>query len=136
MGYQSPYLESFLSEIKAISNGQNRVRIIHPADNVSSYWLGMESDLILNGWSTIGLEFAIRNKFVTNAFYKCPLGGAAVYPVHLNTPPLNSSSQYFKRVDRLLKAIKEGSEINSRDYISADEARKAFFVGLLLDLLT
>ena len=132
---ESPYFSSIWSVFSDKCKGIDNIQLVHPADKVSSYWLGLESDLILNGWSTIGLEFAIKNKIVTNAFYNCTLGGGAVYPVHLNSPQLRSTTQYFARVARLLNSINNDKAIDSRDVVSADEARKAFFAVFTCGLI-
>ena len=126
---ESPYLKVIWDLLSQLIGSSQSIHIVHPNDQVSSYWLGFQSDLILNGWSTIGLEFAIKGKVVTNAFYKCPFGGAAIYPVHITTAPLLSSMDYLNRVNRLLEAIKVDSPINKCDHISPEEAMKAFFVA-------
>jgi hypothetical protein len=134
---ESPYLPALWSKLSKCIKDDKRIRLVHPADPVSSYWLGLQSDLILNGWSTIGLEFAMKDKMVTNAFYKCPLGGSAVYPVHSRSEPLKSPTEYFQRIQRLLLCITENVMPNESDYISAEEAAKAFiaaFTAGLVDL--
>ena len=84
----SPLLESTLSALNKAVDGCKSIFIIEPADQVSSYAVGLKSDLILNGWSTIGLEFAMMGKRVNNAFYNTNKGGAAVYSVQIGLPPL------------------------------------------------
>lgn len=123
---ESPYLKELWEQLNSLIGSNSNIRLVHPSDPISSYWLGLQSDLILNGWSTIGMEFAIKGKIVTNAFYKSPLGGAALYPVHTNTPPLKSTTDYLDRVTRLLKAIREGRSIADSDVITSEEAIKAF----------
>ena len=132
---ESPYFQELWTVFSEKIEGLDNIRLVHPADKISSYWLGLESDLILNGWSTIGLEFATQNKIVTNAFYRCPLGGGAIYPTHLNSPLLKSKAQYFSRVDRLLECMKMDSSIDPCDIVSADEARKSFFVAFSCGLI-
>ena len=127
--HESPYLKDMWNLLNQLIGSSQAIRLVHPNDMISSYWLGFQSDLILNGWSTIGLELAIKGKTVTNAFYKCPLGGAAVYPVHLATPPLLSITDYLNRVSRLLETIKLSGLINKEDIISPEEAMKAFIVA-------
>lgn len=123
---ESPYLKDMWDLLNQLIGSSQAIRIVHPSDPISSYWLGFQSDLILNGWSTIGMEFAIKGKAVTNAFYKCPLGGGAVYPLHITTPPLLSTKDYFNRVNRLIESIKSSGSINKEDIISPEEAMKAF----------
>ena len=123
---ESPYLKELWEQLNSLIGSNSAIRLIHPSDPISSYWLGLQSDLILNSWSTIGIEFAIKGKIVTNAFYKSPLGGAALYPVHTNMPPLKSTTDYLNRVTRLLEAIREGRSIADVDVISSEEAIKAF----------
>jgi hypothetical protein len=132
---ESPGLKDILEHLNQLIGSSQAIRLVHPSDPMSSYWLGLHSDLILNGWSTIGLEFAIKGKVVTNAFYKCPLGGAAVYPVHTQTPPLLSTTDYLRRVSRLLKAIRRDSPINGEDVISSEQAIKAFIAGFSFGLV-
>jgi hypothetical protein len=132
---ESPYFPALWERINQCIRDHARIRVVHPADPVSSYWLGLQSELILNGWSTIGLEFAIKGKVVTNAFYKCPLGGAAVYPVHSLAKPLKSSAEYFQRIQRLLIGIRKNISLNKEDYISTEEAEKAFFVAFTAGLV-
>lgn len=132
---ESPYLQAFMLSIREKIGSCLSIRLVDAADPVSSYWVGMQSNLILNGWSTIGLEFAIKGKIVTNAFYKTAMGGAAIYPVHINTIPLRSPSDYFERVSRLMTAIKQGIAPNINDYISTEEASKAFLCAFTSGLV-
>lgn len=126
---ESPYLKNMWDLLNQLIGSSQAIRIVHPSDPISSYWLGFQSDLILNGWSTIGMEFAIKGKIVTNAFYKCPLGGGAVYPLHITTPPLLSTNDYLNRVNRLIETIKSSGSINKEDIISPEEAIKAFIAA-------
>ena len=66
-------------------------------------------------------------KIVTNAFYNCPLGGGAIY--RNKTPILKTTDQYFERVDRLIFS-QNNLDLDPYDFVSIDEARKAFFVDL------
>jgi len=122
-------LPALLSHLNSIVGDNSSIRLVDPADSISSYWLGMQSDLILNGWSTIGLEFAIMGKIVMNAFYKCPVGAGCIYPVHTKLLPLKSSLEYIQRVSYLLQAIRSGANINEEYQISVQEASRAFFVS-------
>ena len=132
---ESQYFSKIWSSVLDIVEHSETVRLVHPADKISSYWLGINSDLILNGWSTIGLEFAVCGKIVTNAFYNCPLGGGAIYPVLLKSPILKTTDQYFERVDRLLYSVKNNLDLDPYDFVSIDEARKAFFVAFSAGLV-
>ncbi len=126
---ESPYLKQFWETILERASKSNNVKLIHPSIAISSYWLGFKSDLILNGWSTIGLEFALSHKLVTNAFYKCALGGAPGIAVHLSTPALASTSNYFYRLDKILKNLDGSIKTNySNEVIDYNEAAKSYIV--------
>ena len=130
---ESPYFQPLWQRISDAVGGAINIRLIHPSEATSSYWVGSESDLILNGWSTIGLEFAIQGKLVTNAFYKCPLGGGAIYPVHLDMEPLRSVCEYFQRITQLL--CFSGDSLGMPcDVIKPDEAAIAFVVAFMAGL--
>ena len=132
---ESPYLKDIWALLNQLIGSSQSIRIVHPSDPISSYWLGFQSDLILNGWSTIGMEFAIKGKAVTNAFYKCSFGVAAAYPLHITTSPLLSTSDYLRRVKRLLETIKVSGKINKEDIISPEEAMRAFIVAYTAGLV-
>jgi len=126
---ESPCLPTLWEKLIQWKRDESRIFLVHPSDPVSAYWLGLQADLILNGWSTIGLEFAIKGSVVTNAFYKCPLGAASGYPFHALTKPLKSENEYFRRIERLLLCIRRGLPLNKEDYISEKEASKAFLAA-------
>jgi hypothetical protein len=130
---ESPSLRDHLNLIANAIGECASIRIVLPDSNVSSYMLGLESDLILNGWSTIGLEFAMMGKLVCNAFNKCVHGGAAVYPVHLQSPRIRTVDDYRARITRLIKNA-QATHCTSDEAIGAEEARKAFLSAYLCGL--
>jgi hypothetical protein len=140
---ESPSLNSHLRKIITAIGKCDSIKLVYPDSAVSSYKLGMESDLILNGWSTIGLEFAIMGKLVCNAFYQCAHGGAAVYPVHLRSTYITTSECYKGRIARLIQAIQATQATQATlaihrsndEVIGADEARKAFLSAYLCGLI-
>tara|TARA_Y100001954_G_C15829065_1_gene613925 strand:- start:10325 stop:12058 length:1734 start_codon:yes stop_codon:yes gene_type:complete len=132
---ESPVLANHISSLKSAIGNSDNIRLIEPHHSTSSYKVGLLSDLILNGWSTIGLEFALLMKPVCNAFYKCTMGAAMHYPVHINTPPLKSTQDYFDRISRLLSAISNEKTLPESDLISRAEAAKAFLAYSLVGLV-
>ena len=107
------------------ANAKNII-FIHPSDPISSYSLGMKSDLVLNGWSTIGLELSMKNRLVTNAFYRCIKGGAPIYAVQNSTPILYTPNAYFKRIEMLLRD--EVPNEASLSVVSQEDALKALLL--------
>jgi hypothetical protein len=131
---ESPALDRHITEIINAIGECKSIKLVYPDSDISSYKLGIESDLILNGWSTIGLEFAMMGKLVCNAFYKCAHGGAAFYPVHLQSTPIKTAGDYKARVIRLVQNHQTTSS-TSDEVIRAEEARKAFISAYLCGLI-
>ena len=102
---ESPSLDAILSALNKTIGAAKNVLIVEPTCDISSYQIGLNSDLILNGWSTIGLDFAILNKRVIYAFVQCPQGGGAFHPIFHNMEPYKDSSHYFEIVDKALDPV-------------------------------
>ena len=130
---ESPSLQDHLKNIITEIGECSSIKLVYPHSAISSYQLGMGSDLILNGWSTIGLEFAMMGKLVCNAFFKCAHGGAAIYPVQLQSTPFRTTDDYKARIARLIQAT-QAIHCTSDEVIGADEARKAFLSANLCGL--
>ena len=97
--------------------------IVHPSSPLSSYTLGYNCDLVLNGSSTIGYEMAIRNVRVVNAFSGTTVPGGYVYPAPSQIG-ITSQAHYLKTIEDLL----HDNELHTRRHgrvISKDEAAKA-----------
>jgi hypothetical protein len=118
-----PSARSFTSTWEALEQKYSDVQnilLIHPSDPISSYKVGLDADLILNGWSTIGLEFAIKGKLVNNAFCRCIQGAGAIHPVQESAPLLHTSEEYMKRIAQLLSVESQGT--NNLPVVSQQEA--------------
>ncbi len=65
-----PESASYTSLKKLLSSftGSDNIIVIEPNLDISSYFLGLHSDYILNGWSTIGFELSLLGKPVIGAF--------------------------------------------------------------------
>ena len=131
---ESPRLKEYIKTINEAIGNCDYIRVVLPESTVSSYKLGLMSDIILNGWSTIGLEFAIMGKRVSNAFYKCAKGSAALYPIHLNTAPLKSVKEYKHRILELLDNKRDDC-FSSNVLVGHDEAAKAFIAYFMCGLV-
>jgi hypothetical protein len=121
---EAPSFNQYWKNLFKATSHINNITLIHPSSSISSYALGLAADLVLNGWSTIGLELAIAGKSVTNAFYKCTTGAAPIYAVHLDTPLLRSVEDYQSRILKILTHPKEECQY----LLSSDEAMKALLV--------
>jgi hypothetical protein len=113
----SPRYESLKKHLITLSQEASNVYVVHPEDKVSSYSIGHDSDLILNAWSTIGLELAMLGKHVMHAFFKCTYGSGTFYPIHLASKPLEDPGDYFFRVEILIRELLESGCVNSLHYL-------------------
>jgi hypothetical protein len=120
----SPILESHYIKLVEKCGDSPYIRIIHPQQLVSSYRIGLKSAAILNGWSTIGLELAILGKPVNFAFYKCKLGGAAMYPVHRHLEPMRSVDDYRRHLAVIIDNVLN-MEFDNDLFLTRDDAIKA-----------
>lgn len=115
-GRRSPELVSLLKLLNQHQDdGRLDLHVIEPESNISSYLLGAHSDLIINGWSTIGLEMALLGKTVINAFHSCDIGGAAYWPKSNALCFPSSKEEYFKQIANSTKPNNMHKQINTID---------------------
>lgn len=101
---QSQYLHEI---IDALHHGPLKIlapnfAICMPESGISSYSLMLESQLVLNGWSTVGLEAARLGLPVINAFGNN--GSSCYWPEDL-FPVRRSQKAYFQKIDRCIDVI-------------------------------
>ena len=120
----------FLEYWDAISARVNKypnIILIHPSSNISSYWLAAKAHVILNGWSSIGIELALTDHKVFNAFSICTPGGASISPIHANSPPIISIEDYIDRIEKVCLLEREDL-LDLNLIISKEEAVIAFLL--------
>lgn len=117
-------------------NGLENCIIVEPNDSVSSYWLGEQSDLILNGWSSIGLEMSMLGKIVINTFYKC-MPGAGTYSILGNTSELKSKDEYYHRIKAALSMLTLPTEEDCEELgiVTRKEASKSYFISCMTAII-
>lgn len=73
-----PESPSFSSLIEILDRYSDCINIltIQPNSDISSYYLGLCSDYILNGWSTIGFELSLMGKPVIGSFHSSLCGSS------------------------------------------------------------
>jgi len=91
----SPCLTALMNKLEECSTNFRNIYIVHPSAHLSSYLIGSKSNLIINGWSTIGLDFAILGYRVIYGFPKCTYGGGAFHAVF-------DLNHYFTVIDQAL----------------------------------
>ena len=123
---ESPVFPPQLKKVQQAMSTFNNIKLVLPSDDVSSYQLGLMSDLILNGWSTIGLDMAILNKRVIYAFMLSPYGGGAYHPVFYGMRPFHDKKDYFREVCASLTCSTQSTRT-----IDADSSMKAYMAAHL-----
>lgn len=131
----SPGLEVLMSELEAYSIKYNNIYIVHPSSTLSSYLIGSKSELIINGWSTIGLDFAIMGYKVIYGFPKCYYGGGAFHAVFDNIDAYSNLDHYFAVIDQALQNCQCQDLVNAF-VIRPELACKAYIVIHLAGCIT
>lgn len=115
------YWDAISARVKEHPN----IILIHPSSRISSYWLATKAHVILNGWSSIGIELALFDHKVFNVFSICKLGAGSNSPIHANSPPVISIEDYFDRIEEVCLLEREVL-LDFNLIISKEEAVIAF----------
>lgn len=127
-GYlSSPGLSVLMNELDACSMNYDNIFIVPPSSNLSSYLIGSVSDLIINGWSTIGLDFAILGYRVIYGFPRTPYGGGAFHAVFDGIDAYSSVNHYYEVIYHSLNSCKPDDPL-SAFMIQPELACKAYIV--------
>lgn len=93
----------YMKLIKSIKEENlDRIKILKAESKISSYEIGYEADIILNGWSTIGLEMAVLGKKVINVYQNTKYGGGSYFCINKKTIDLNSCINYAYSLAKII----------------------------------
>ena len=133
---ESTAKEKILGRYRSASRQYNNIVIVPPDDQLSSYQLGLESDLSLTAYSSISLELALINVPVMQAFIRTKYGASALSPLALSRSVYESVSAYHDALRDCLDRIGTDS-VNNPHVLDRDEAAKALIcnkLGFVIDL--
>lgn len=97
---ESPDLEGLLHRLNSLTDSISNVHVVSPYSSISSYYLALNCNGVINGWSTLGLELSIIGISVLNVFQDTIYSGGSYFCLPGNGCILSSSSKYHDALRR------------------------------------
>ena len=130
-----PASSSFTKQYKTfllIKDKYKNITFIQPDSELSSFRLGLSTEVTLTGFSSIGYELAAMNKPVVPSFINTIYGASALFPLYDSIDPFRSPEDYFVYLDQILDAKGSLNYSNTSHIIKKENAIKAIFINKLL----